>query len=110
MSKVISFRLSPENPRDAKALAILQDWQSQGFSTRHTLTEALLKLDAVNSPVPNDDALNDLSDQIKLLLENIEMGLPVLESVYRVSSKTELSDGFVSSIIKAAKLGLRPGS
>ena len=106
MSKVISFRLNPDNPRDAKALTILQDWLSQGFSARHTLTEALLSLDTANFSEAKNDALNDLSDQIKLLLENIERGFPVLEPNNKISSENDLSHGFVSSIIKAAKPGI----
>jgi len=32
MSKVISFRLNPENPREAQAIAILRAKQAEGFS------------------------------------------------------------------------------
>ena len=45
MSKVISFRLNPDNPREAEALSVLEKWQNQGFSTRHTITEAIIKLE-----------------------------------------------------------------
>jgi hypothetical protein len=74
MSEVISFRLNPENPRETKALTVLQDWLSQGFSTRHTITEVLLKVDSANSEAIDIGALNDLLNQIKELLENFEIG------------------------------------
>jgi len=74
MSKVISFRLNPDNPRDAKALAVLQNWLSQGFSTRYTITEALLELDSTNAKATDKEALRDLSQQLKELLKNIEIG------------------------------------
>jgi hypothetical protein len=107
MSKVISFRLNPDNPRDAKAIAVLLDWLSQGFSTRQTITEALLQLDSANSKSTDNEALMDLSQQIKELLENFD-NVSSREMVSEaVSAKEKLSDGFVSSILKAAKPGLR---
>ena len=108
MSKVISFRLNPDNPREAEALAILQDWLAQGFSTRHTLTQALLNLDSAKSRATENGALNDLSNQIKELLENIEMGLSRKMPNNDLSSKENLSDEFVTSILKAIKPGLKP--
>ena len=107
MSKVISFRLNPENPRDARALAVLQDWLSQGYSTRHTLTEALLMLDSGKSQPPDNETLNDLSHQIQALLAKVEKGATHKIMYDDASSKQELSDGFVSSILKATKPGLK---
>ena len=42
MSEVISFRLNPDNPREARALEILKTKQSEGFSSRRVLTDALV--------------------------------------------------------------------
>lgn len=108
MSKVISFRLNPDNPRDAKALSVLQAWSSQGFSTRHTLTEALLLVDSTNSNEADNRVLNDLSQQIKELLDNIGSDITLSKPKDEWSSKENLSDGFVDSILKAAKPGLKP--
>ena len=107
MSKVISFRLSPENPREAKALVVLDNWSSQGFSTRQTLTEALLVLDAGKFQPFDNETITDLSDQIQELLAKVEMGSPHEIKNNNTPSKPELSDGIVSSIIKSAKPGLR---
>jgi hypothetical protein len=74
MSKVTSFRLNPNNPREAESLTILQNWLAQGFSTRHTMTVALLNLDSANSQATDNDVLQDLSQQIKEILKNIEIG------------------------------------
>jgi len=107
MSKVISFRMNPENPREAKALSILDGLLSQGFSTRHTITEALLMLDSGKSQPPDKEILNDLSHQIQALLAKVEIGSTHKIRGNDASSEQELSDGFVSSIVKAAKPGLR---
>ena len=107
MSKVIGFRLNPGNQREAEALTILDNWLSQGFCTRHTITEALLRLDYGKPQPPDNETLNDLSHQIKELLARVDK-----DSNYKInhnlaSLKQELSDGFVSSIIRAAKSGLK---
>ena len=107
MSNVISFRLNPENPREAEALTVLQDWLTQGFSTRHTITEALLKLDASNSHTAENQVLEDLSHQIKELLGNFESGSSLVLATDGISSQKKLSDGFVSSILKTAKPGMK---
>ena len=109
MSKVISFRLNPENPRDARALAVLQEWLSQGFSTRHTITEALLLLDSGKPLELDSRAFNDLSNQIQKLLVRFETG-STHDTENVISSKERLSDGFIASIVKAAKPGLSAGA
>ena len=42
MSKVYSFRLDTENPREALAINVIETSASQGYSLRHILTEALI--------------------------------------------------------------------
>ena len=43
MSKVYSFRLDSDNPREAQAIEVIDNWVSQGYSLRNLLTEALIK-------------------------------------------------------------------
>jgi len=107
MSKVISFRLNPGNQREAEALTILDNWLSQGFCTRHTLTEALLMLVSEKSQSHDNETLNDLSHQIKELLARVDKGSTHKIKYNHASLKQELSDGFVSSIIRTAKSGLK---
>jgi hypothetical protein len=110
MSKVISFRLNPNNSREAEALTILDDWLSQGFSTRHTLTEAILRLDSDKSRALDNGTLNDLSHQIQELLARVEMVSTQKIRNDDIPSKRVLSDGFISSILKATKPGLKLNS
>jgi hypothetical protein len=42
MSKVYSFRLDSENPREALAMDVINTWVSQGYSLRRILTDALI--------------------------------------------------------------------
>lgn len=107
MSKVISFRLSPDNPRDTKALAVLRDWLSRGFSTRHTITEALLNLSSTDSEVAYNEVLKDLSQQIEQLLDSIVSDISISNPKEKKLTQEILSEGFVSSTIKSAKPGLK---
>lgn len=45
MSKVFSFRLREDNPREVQAQDVIEAWISEGYSLRHILTEALLQYD-----------------------------------------------------------------
>lgn len=107
MSRVISFRLNPNNPREAEALSVLQKQLTEGFTIRQTITKAILMLDSVNLLPTENQAFNDLSKQIKELLENIENRASQDNPVESTSSKEKLSNGFVTSILKTAKTGLR---
>jgi len=107
MSKVISFRLNPNNPRDAKALAVLQDWLFQGFSTRRTITEALLQVDSTSTKATDNSVLNDLSQQIKDLLDSIGPDVTLNKIKDERWSQEKLAEGFVTSVLKAAKPGLK---
>ena len=42
MSKVYSFRLDAENPREAQAREVIDVWVSKMYSLRHILTDALI--------------------------------------------------------------------
>jgi hypothetical protein len=106
MSKVISFRLNPENPRDAEALTILNNLASQGYSVRYTMTEAILNLSSKKSKDIDNQGLNALLIQIKEILEDLKLVSQCkMQNDHNLSMK-KLSDGFLSSIIKSAEPGL----
>jgi hypothetical protein len=44
MSKVFSFRLDENNPREAQAMEVIDTWASRGYSLRYVLVEALIDL------------------------------------------------------------------
>jgi hypothetical protein len=107
MSEVISFRLDKDNPREATAWQVLQEWIAKGFTTRQTITEALLILDYSHSESAEFQALCELSQQIKILLDNInEVSAPDIENDSN-SSKDKLSVGFVTSMMETVKPGIK---
>jgi hypothetical protein len=65
MSQVVSFRLSKENPREAKAYEILNAWRANGYSMRHTITQALLTLDGPQAEPETRAEFDELSDNVR---------------------------------------------
>jgi hypothetical protein len=97
MSRIFSFRLDPTNPREAEAIIIIQNRLSQGFSTRQTITEALLRINFTNSGATDSEALRNLSQQIKELLDVIGIMGQLNEQKDEVDSTELLSASFISS-------------
>jgi hypothetical protein len=62
MSKVYSFRLDENNPREAQAKGVIHAWVEEGYSLRHVVVEALLSFE-------NKDAwhneLNEIVEQLQ---------------------------------------------
>src|SRR5688500_673232 len=108
MSEVISFRLELKNPREAQALALLACYQERGYSTRRSLTEALLKLGQTDSGHDLQaqtgeilSTLNQVGDQIEQLQKSGMRRMAADEEKQAV-----LSDAFVLSVKSAAKHGI----
>ncbi len=108
MSEVISFRLDPNNSREADALQILARCQEQGYSVRHVLTEALLKFDQAGM----EQVLQLQMDEILSGLNGVRDRLDRIQAsgVQRTHPSEEkqavLSNAFVLSVKSAAKPGI----
>ena len=101
MSKVLSFRLCEENPREAKALDILKKWREDGYSLRHKITDAILKLDDDQAP-PQQNIIDDVFlDQLKQIIQ----ALPDQNLINPSTSENALSHQFMSSL----KMSVKPG-
>jgi hypothetical protein len=107
MSKVISFRLNPDNPLEAQALEILRTKQTEGFTSRRILTDALIGMDAKR----DQDTLLSIKDfnsalaPVVDLLKGINEGNRG-EDQSSHSQASALNDNFLSSVKVAAKPGL----
>lgn len=113
MSRVISFRLCRDNPREAQALEMLQQRQEQGFSTRQILLEALLSLSSdANTSDLNDIAarLEDVLNEANDYIARLQNGQSVTGTMATAPSELpSVSEGFKLSVRKAAKSGVRAG-
>jgi hypothetical protein len=110
MSKVISFRLSKGNPREIQALENLSAWCAEGYSIRHILTEALLKLGDY-TPKHTASNLDDLKinlERVSNLLEQLpKNNLTLMKMASGRPGNSELTDNFITSVKKSAKLGMK---
>ena len=102
MGTVISFRLDENNPREARALQILQSWASRGYSLRHVLVEALL---AYGRDETTPENLSTNLDQIITLLQ--EMRIQPDPPNNPDAPDIRLSGSFVNAIVKTTRPGLR---
>jgi hypothetical protein len=110
MSKVISFRLSKENPREAQAYEVLMTWHGRGYSIRQTVTEALLKLDECNRGSVRGEQLDEICEalrQLRQLIDQSQNGERIPHQVQDSPANISgLADNFIASIKKAAKPGI----
>ena len=100
MSKVLSFRLCRENPREAKALTILSRWREDGYSLRHTLIEAILRLDNDQSQPGTRIIVDDLLETLKSMLQKLPDQISINPSI----PEHELSQKFITSL----KMSIKP--
>ncbi len=108
MSEVISFRLDSRNPREADALGALTRRQEQGYSLRHILTEALLRLESAEAGHDMHEQMTAIRSAIERISDQLER-LPPGDRQFTGRPQTQssaLSDAFVLSVKSVARPGL----
>jgi len=102
MSKVYSFRLDDENPREAQAREVIVTWVEEGYSLRYVITEALLiYFDRQNE----DDRISNLLEQIKKIISELENTTSL--EIINEHEMPSLPSSFVFAVKNSAKNGLR---
>jgi len=103
MSKVYSFRLDVDNPREAQAVEVIDGWVSQGYSLRYIFTDAL-----IDSGNTQDDSkgLDKFLERLSDLIQELEEGR---QSENRMENMTKLPVNFVDAMKKLAGKGIRNG-
>jgi len=97
MSKVYSFRLDDDNPREAQAREVIEDWVEEGYSLRHVVVEALLTYKKEEVEL---DKLNSILEHMKNLILSLD------KQPTPHPSEIALSNSFLDSVKQAARLGL----
>jgi hypothetical protein len=100
MSKVYSFRLDFNNPREAQAREVINAWVLKGYSLRQVVIKALL-----NTSNENDSSkdLEQLIEKLGILLERVDYSGITLKSGKKMDSV--LPPAFLESISKTLKPG-----
>ena len=105
MSEVISFRLDPKNPREAQAMAVLQNRQEKGYRTRDILTWALLQQDELEYL---HELMYGFGEQLqKLSLKLDRLSSNEFDKSSFLGATSDLSDDFKTAIRKKVKQGLK---
>ena len=98
MSKVYSFRLDTNNPREDQAREVIEAWVEDGYSLRRIIVDALI----------NYDQSNSYSREVDPVLEKLQFILLSLEeAIPGDKRRTVLSTSFLDSIKNSAKSGLK---
>lgn len=103
MSIVVNFRLCEKNPREEKALNILNNWREEGYSLRQKITDAIIKLG-------NDryiEGLRILEYDLFETLKHMIQELPSPSFTNPSLPENELSQQFMTSMKKSVKPGIK---
>ena len=100
MSKVYSFRLDENNPREAQAREVIEAWVGEGHLLRYIVTEALINFHQ------NDGQTNDYERNLEKIIELLEI-LTKGEFKSNASNKDALSKSFIGSVAQVAKPGIK---
>ncbi len=101
MSKVYSFRLDENNPREAQAREVIEAWVGDGYSLRHIVTDALIFYCDKES---GSDGVYSLLMQIKDMISTLDTlsGFDKSES----QKQTILTQSFTNAVKNSARSGL----
>jgi len=97
MSKVYSFRLNINNPREALAREVIEAWVEEGFSLRHVVVEALLSY-KIHDVWQRD--INSIIEKLQDLIISFD------RSETLQLSETSLSNSFLVAVKQSVKSGL----
>jgi hypothetical protein len=100
MSKVYSFRLDDNNPREAQAREVINAWVVKGYSLRQVVIQALLNASNGNDSTKD---LEQLVEKLGILLDRVDQSKITLKSEGKIDSNLPLA--FLESISKTLKPG-----
>jgi hypothetical protein len=99
MSKVYSFRLDENNPREAQAREVIEAWASNGYSLRRIIVNALISYQSENSYA---SSMEDVLEKITRLFRSMKASEGSAKDM-----PDSLTDVFVGSLSKSMKSGMR---
>lgn len=98
MSKVYSFRLNDENPREARAREVIEAWVEEGYSLRYVIVEALVSFKKEGL---RQGAVNSLVEKLQDLILSID------KSETAQLSEVSLSNSFLDAMKQSVRDGMR---
>ncbi|MCB2160473.1 hypothetical protein KQH40_00135 [bacterium] len=97
MSKVYSFRLDENNPREDQAREVIEAWVEEGYSLRHVIVEALISL---KKEELGQGEINSIVEKLQDLILSFDKSRP------DQLSEASLSNSFLVAVKQSMKSGL----
>ena len=98
MSKVFSFRLDADNPREAQAREVIDAWVAEGYSLRYMVVELLLTYKKAGG---GHEKLNSVVEQLQELVFSLDNRGQIS------TSEAGLSSSFLNAVKQSAKDGVK---
>ena len=98
MSKVYSFRLNDDNPREAQARAVIEAWVGEGYSLRHVVVDALIVYQKVEL---EQSELYSVIEQLQNLIISLEK-----EPTTNNNSNAALPNSFLDAVKQSVRSGV----
>ena len=98
MSKVYSFRLNDDNPREAQARAVIEYWGRKGVSLRYLIVDALI---IYKKEKTTQGELSSVVEQLQDLILSLDK-TPVSQP-----SEATLSHSFLDAVKKSVRAGVK---
>lgn len=101
MSKVYSFRLNDDNPREAQTREVIEVWVGEGYSLRRIITNSVLN----SLDNRENEEIYTLLAQIKEMISELEN--TATSDIIKEQKSSELSSLFLVAVKNSTKNGLR---
>lgn len=98
MSKVYSFRLNVNNPREAQAREVIEAWVEAGYSLRHVVVEALISFKKAEL---GHSELNSVVEKLQDLILSFD------KTEITQTSVAALSTSFLNAMKQSVRSGVR---
>ena len=98
MSKVYSFRLDGDNPREAQARKVIEALAAEGYSLRQVIVDVLL---SYKKAEVGHSELNSVVEQLQSLILSLDKKLP------SATSESGLSSSFLDAMKQSVRDGIR---
>ncbi len=113
MSVVISFRLNKDDPRQMKAILLLNRKRAEGMSVREVIITALIQIDQgnqVNEKESDIQLVRETLTRVNLLLANMNIEQEGQETRPKLRTDLpKLASDFICSVKTNFKPGMGPG-
>ena len=98
MSKVYSFRLDENNPRETQAREVIDAWMGEEYSLRYVIVDALLSYERVDD---NQDELSIFLEKLQDLILSLNIN-PTTQTI----NAPMLSSPFLDAVKQSVRSGV----